>query len=101
MIKKPLLSVITPVYNGVNFIAGCYNNLISQSFQDWEWIVVDDGSTDGTEDAVKKINDDRIHLFSYKEEEDLPGHWLLMKAGGSGWLFGMLMTYISPTVLKK
>ena len=66
MIKKPLLSVITPVYNGVNFIAGCYNNLISQSFQDWEWIVVDDGSTDGTEDAVKKINDDRIHLFSYK-----------------------------------
>jgi glycosyltransferase involved in cell wall biosynthesis len=62
---KPILSVITPVYNGEKFIARCYNNLLLQTFRDWEWIVVNDGSTDGTASAVEAIADDRINLFSY------------------------------------
>ena len=66
MIKKPILSVITPVYNGEQFIKRCYHNLLHQTFTDWEWIVVNDGSTDGTVKAVKIISDNRIRLFSYK-----------------------------------
>ena len=66
MIEKPILSVTTPVYNGVDFIARCYNNLLSQTFKNWEWVIVDDGSTDCTAEAVKMISDDRIRLFSYK-----------------------------------
>ncbi len=66
MIKKPILSVTTPVYNGFDFIVRCYNNLLLQTFKDWEWVIVDDGSTDGTAEAVKMISDDRIRLFSYK-----------------------------------
>jgi glycosyltransferase involved in cell wall biosynthesis len=62
---KPILSVITPVYNGEKFIARCYNNLLLQTFREWEWVVVNDGSTDGTASAVEAIADDRINLFSY------------------------------------
>jgi len=62
---KPILSVITPVYNGEKFIARCYNNLLLQTFRDWEWVVANDGSTDGTASAVEAIADDRINLVSY------------------------------------
>ena len=65
MISK--LSVITPVYNGANFVDRCYYSLINQSFSDWEWIVVDDGSTDKTKERVHELacNDERIRLISY------------------------------------
>jgi glycosyltransferase involved in cell wall biosynthesis len=65
VIRKPILSVTTPVYNGVDFIARCYNNLLLQTFKDWEWVIVDDGSTDGTAEAMKMISDERISMFSY------------------------------------
>ncbi len=62
---KPILSIITPVYNGEKFIRRCYNNLLLQTFQEWEWVVVNDGSTDKTLSLVKAIADDRINLSSY------------------------------------
>lgn len=69
MIKKPVLSVTTPIYNGVNFINRCCNNLLAQTFTDWEWVVVNDGSTDETEKAVRALSDDRIRLFSYDQNK--------------------------------
>lgn len=60
-----VLSVITPVYNGANFVGRCYFSLLNQTHKDWEWIVVDDGSSDGTADEVKKISDPRVRLISY------------------------------------
>jgi glycosyltransferase involved in cell wall biosynthesis len=61
----PALSVITPIYNGASFVSRCYNNLLDQTFKNWEWIIVDDGSTDGTVNEVKKITDPRVRLVSY------------------------------------
>jgi len=69
MSESPALSVITPVYNGANFVRRCYQNLLLQSFTDWEWIVVDDGSTDATADLVRVIKDDRVRLFSYQPNQ--------------------------------
>jgi glycosyltransferase involved in cell wall biosynthesis len=65
----PTLSVITPIYNGADFVSRCYQNLLSQSFTNWEWVVVDDGSTDGTAEIVQKIDDARVRLFSYKQNK--------------------------------
>lgn len=42
----PLLSLIVPVYNTSSFLPACINSLLSQSFQDFELVLVDDGSTD-------------------------------------------------------
>lgn len=42
----PVISVITPVYNVGSYLEQCVNSVRSQSFQDWELILIDDGSTD-------------------------------------------------------
>ena len=69
MNKRPTISVITPIYNGADFAARCYENLLKQSFANWEWVVVDDGSTDDTAEIISKIKDDRVRLFSYKQNK--------------------------------
>ncbi|MFC6654680.1 glycosyltransferase family 2 protein [Roseibium salinum] len=59
----PLISVVVPVYNGAETIRAGIESLLSQSFQDFEIVVVDDGSTDGTAEVVGGINDSRIKLL--------------------------------------
>jgi glycosyltransferase involved in cell wall biosynthesis len=69
MNNRPTLSVITPIYNGADFVERCYENLLKQSFANWEWVVVDDGSTDSTAEIVRKIEDVRVRFFSYKQNK--------------------------------
>ena len=61
--NMPKVSVIMPVYNGVRFVAKAIESLLAQDFRDWELIVVNDGSTDGTADVLAGFTDDRIHVF--------------------------------------
>lgn len=63
----PFLSVILPTYNRVHCIARMIDSVLSQSFKDFELIVVDDGSTDGTREMLEqKYDDSRIQIV-YKE----------------------------------
>lgn len=63
---RPVLSVITPVYNCAEFIRRCYFILCQQSFTNWEWILVDDGSEDKTAELVQQISDERVRYYGYK-----------------------------------
>lgn len=55
-----LLSVVTPVYNGARFLREAYSCLCRQTYSDWEWVVVDDGSTDDTLAILQQLAaDDR------------------------------------------
>jgi glycosyltransferase involved in cell wall biosynthesis len=65
---EPLISVMTVVYNGEPFVERCYRSLLAQRFADWEWIVVDDGSTDGTRSALEAIRnrEPRMRLIRYQ-----------------------------------
>jgi glycosyltransferase involved in cell wall biosynthesis len=65
----PFISLLTIVYNAEDFILRCYNNILDQTFQDWEWIVVNDGSTDNTLDIIAKIEDPRIKIISYDHNQ--------------------------------
>lgn len=44
----PQLSIIVPVYNTEKYLDGCIQSILTQTFQDWELILIDDGSTDGS-----------------------------------------------------
>lgn len=50
-----LITVFTPTYNRAHLLPRLYESLKAQTFQDFEWIIVDDGSTDGTEEVAKSF----------------------------------------------
>ncbi len=70
--KTPLISVIIPSYNSEDYLSETINSVIKQSYDNWECIVIDDGSTDRTNELVKKLitRDSRIHYY-FKENTGL------------------------------
>jgi len=58
--KRPLVSVIIPTYNRLHTIDRALKSAINQTYDNLEIIIIDDGSTDGTESFIKNINDERI-----------------------------------------
>lgn len=59
----PVFTVIIPLYNKELYIAKTLESVFSQSFTDFEVIVIDDGSTDGSAAMVKQFNDPRLQYF--------------------------------------
>lgn len=53
----PLVSVIVPCYNDAKYITECLGSVLAQSFEDWECIVIDDGSTDESVQLISLIAD--------------------------------------------
>lgn len=68
MIKFPKISIIMPVYNAENTIEKCIESILNQSLIDFELIIVNDGSTDCTEEICKRLEhfDKRIILINKK-----------------------------------
>lgn len=61
-------SVIIPLYNKENFIENTLKSVLDQTFTDFELIIVNDGSTDTSEEKVFQFHDDRIRYFSKENE---------------------------------
>jgi glycosyltransferase involved in cell wall biosynthesis len=59
----PTLSVLLPVYNGGRYLRAAIESLLQQTYQDFEIIIVDDGSTDDTLTVIQSIIDPRIVLI--------------------------------------
>ena len=68
----PKISVIIPAYNQAEYLPIAIQSVLQQTFQDWELIVVDDGSTDVTKDVMAQIKDQRVR-YVYQENKGLPG----------------------------
>jgi len=64
--KTPTVSVIIPTYNRAHLVGRAIRSVLNQTFQDFEIIVVDDGSTDNTEEVVKGFNDPRIRYIRHE-----------------------------------
>ena len=62
------ISVITASYNYENYIKETIESVLSQTFQDWEMVIVDDGSKDNSVEVIKSYcqKDDRIKLFQHE-----------------------------------
>jgi glycosyltransferase involved in cell wall biosynthesis len=75
--QKPLVSVISPAYNHEKFIADCIRSVIAQTYENWEMIIIDDGSTDSTfsiactwasqDTRIKAFTQKNIGIFRLKE----------------------------------
>ncbi len=59
-LEPPVVSVIVPTYNRAHLITRSIKSVLNQTFQDFEIIIVDDASTDNTEDIVRNLEDPRI-----------------------------------------
>lgn len=59
----PTVSVILPTYNAAPYVQEAVESVLTQTFNDFELLVIDDGSTDGTVDTVRGFNDERIELI--------------------------------------
>ena len=62
------ISVCMPVYNRAECIRECIDSILLQTFNDFELLIVDDGSTDETCDIIKSYNDPRIRLIQNKHD---------------------------------
>ncbi|MGV8049471.1 MAG: glycosyltransferase family 2 protein [Anaerolineaceae bacterium] len=65
----PQVSVIIPSYNHEAFIEECIESVLQQTFQDFEIIITDDGSKDGTVAKIERFTDPRIKLFRHSENK--------------------------------
>jgi len=60
MPNSPQISIITPTYNHEKFIGACIESAIQQTYENWEQIIIDDGSTDQTAEVIRTYVDPRI-----------------------------------------
>ncbi|MFD2698604.1 glycosyltransferase family 2 protein [Mesonia sediminis] len=74
MAEQPLVSIIIPTYNRAHLIGETLDSVLAQTYTNWECIVVDDGSTDATDELMAKYcaKDSRIRYY-HRPDEHLPG----------------------------
>ena len=67
MISKIFFSIITTVYNRADCISRCIGSVVGQAYQNFEHIVVNDGSVDDTLDKIKRdsLNTDKLNIITY------------------------------------
>jgi glycosyltransferase involved in cell wall biosynthesis len=62
----PEITVVVPIYNGSAYLAETLEALLSQTFENYELLAIDDGSTDSSADIVRSFKDERIRLIQRK-----------------------------------
>ncbi len=62
----PIFSIVVPTYNHGNIIQRCIDSVISQTFDDWEMIIINNFSSDDTIEKVESYNDSRIQLINFR-----------------------------------
>lgn len=92
-----LVSIIMPSYNTGRFIAESIKSVLAQTYPDWELIIVDDCSTDNTDEIVASFNDDRIRYFKNEKNSgaavsrnralrEAKGKWIAFLDSDDLWL---------------
>ncbi len=101
---KELVSIVTPSFNTANFIGKTIESVLAQTYQKWEMIIVDDGSSDNTDNVVKPyLTDRRIRYLKNPENcgaaisrntalREAKGHWIAFLDSDDIW---------EPTKLEK
>ena len=75
-----LLTIFTPTFNRRKTLKACYESLKKQDFADFEWMVIDDGSTDDTASLIKSFQNDSPFKIEYHYQENQGKHIAWNKA---------------------
>ncbi|MEG0188734.1 MAG: glycosyltransferase family A protein, partial [Algoriella sp.] len=59
------ISIVTPSYNRAHTLSRVYESLKNQTFKDFKWIIMDDGSTDNTSELVKSFQAENVFEIDY------------------------------------
>ncbi len=103
--ESPLVTVITAVFNGEEFLAGCLESVISQNYPNLEHVVLDGGSTDGTVEILRRYED---HIALWISEPDAGvydawnkglglarGEWISFLGADDEYLPGAISAYMN------
>ena len=63
----PFVSVVMTIYNGQSYLLDSINSILGQSFSNFEFIIVNDGSTDRSDQIVLSFRDERINYFPFEK----------------------------------
>jgi len=66
---QPTISVIIPAYNHERFVGPAIESILAQTVNEWELIVIDDGSTDRTPAVIQRYDDPRIHFYRQPNQD--------------------------------
>jgi len=72
--STPYVTVFTPAYNRARYLGSLYESLIEQHFSDFEWVIVDDGSTDGTQEMAARFMAEEKIAIRYHYQENAGKH---------------------------
>jgi glycosyltransferase involved in cell wall biosynthesis len=99
----PRVSVCIPAYNGAEFIGAAIRSVLGQSFGDFELVVIDDGSTDGTAEAARGFGDPRIRVVVNSENLGQRGNWNKALDEARGEFFKLLPQddFLYPRCLSR
>lgn len=87
----PLVSIVTCTYNRAHLIVETIQSVMAQTFQDFEYIIIDDGSDDNTEEIVQSFNETRIKYFKH---ERTGGHLSRLRNYAHKQCSGKFIAYI-------
>ncbi len=94
--EKPLVSVIMYTYDNGNNIMNAINSVCNQIYENWELIIIDDGSADNTSNLLEKISNDKIKIISFNENKghsfaynialkEASGEYIMYLDSGNEW----------------
>ena len=112
MQNEPLVSVIIPTYNRGRLILDSINSVLNQTYKNIELIVVDDCSTDNTEEILKSINDSRIKYVKLEKNsgaciarnkgiELSTGEFIAFNDSDDLWITTKLEKQLPPCIVRK
>ena len=84
---KPEISVIIPLYNKEKIIQQCVDSILTQSFQNFELIIVNDGSTDNSLKIIEEIQDSRIRIINQENGGQSKARNTGIKNANADWLY--------------
>jgi glycosyltransferase involved in cell wall biosynthesis len=98
------ISIVMPTYNGMRYLEQAVNSVLSQDLQDWELVISDDGSTDGTRDFLAQLKDPRIKVHFQPKNLNIFGNLNFLFSQARGEVTQILCQddyFVAPGSLSK